>query len=909
MPPKEKMTEPEKRVLRDWIASGAGWGTDPIVSTRLTTSKRAGEDWWSLQPVQRPNVPVPQDKHWPLSPVDAFILSKLEAEGLRPTAPADRRTLIRRLSYDLLGLPPAPEEVASFLADQAPNAYETLVDRMLASPSYGVRWARWWLDLARYGESNGFEYDEFRPNAWRYRDWVVQAWNSGQPYDEFVRWQLAGDLLEPGNAKAFEATGFLVAGAYDTAGQNQQSLAMRAVVRADELEDVIGTTSQTFLGLTVNCARCHDHKFDPIRQEEYYRLASALEGVRHGERDLTAVAPELKELRQQAASLQARLKEIEDPVREQLLGRRQASSKSDAPPAPLISFDFDRGDDGVRAQPKIHLHGGAEWTAAGLGLDGITGYAETAPLRKELSAKTIEAWVRLSRLEQAGGGLISIQSGNGGQFDALVYGERESAQWMAGSEGFARYQSVHGGTESDAIDRPVHLAATYAADGSIRLYRDGRPYGNPYRASGPVTFPAGETTVLFGLRHAPAGGNRMLAGTIVRARVYDRALNPAEVEASARSFGDYVDPSDMEAAIPAEHKVERTALLKDLAEIRTRLAATVHRAYAVTPREAGITRVHLRGNPGQPGATVAAGGVAAIRGVTADFGLKPDAPEASRRLGLARWITDRKNPLFARVLVNRLWQAHFGTGLVENSSDLGFSGGHPSHPELLDWLASEAAANGWNLKRLQRLIVTSAVYRQGSASDRVARAKDTSNRWLWRKSPVRLEAEMVRDAMLSVSGSLNKQLDGPSFRDYDLVQSPGTPAVLYVPADPGRPELARRSLYRAWARGGRSAFLDVFDCPDPSTTTPRRAVTTTPLQALSLMNSKLVLHLSDVMALRLERDAGKNAGRQVERAYWLAFGRGPSEREQAEASAVVKQFGAAVLVRAIFNSSEFLHLD
>ncbi|MBL7650134.1 MAG: DUF1549 domain-containing protein, partial [Candidatus Hydrogenedentes bacterium] len=260
MPPKSPLSAAEKEMLGDWIASGADWGRESIDRFRYTSDVRAGYDWWSLQPVVRAPAPAVKDAKWPRNPVDAFVLAKLEAEGLAPSPEADRRTLLRRLAFDLTGLPPTPEEVAAFVADADPQAYEKQVDRLLASPDYGVRWARHWLDIVRFGESNGFEYDEPRRNAWPYRDWVITALNRDLPFDEFARQQLAGDVLAPDDAEAIKATGFLVAGAYDTAGQNQQSDAMKAVVRQDELEDIVGTTCQTFLALTANCARCHDHK-------------------------------------------------------------------------------------------------------------------------------------------------------------------------------------------------------------------------------------------------------------------------------------------------------------------------------------------------------------------------------------------------------------------------------------------------------------------------------------------------------------------------------------------------------------------------------------------------------------------------------------------------------------------------
>jgi hypothetical protein len=908
MPPKHHLPDAEKAAIKRWIADGAAWGTDPIDPYRLTTTRRAGRDWWSLQPLSRIEHAKASTDLRSRSPIDRFVLAKLEAVGLAPAPEADRRTLIRRLSLDLIGLPPTPDEVDAFLADRSPVAYERLVDRYLDSPQYGVRWARWWLDLARYGESNGFEYDEFRPSSWRYRDWVVDSMNRDRPYDEFVRLQLAGDVLRPDDPSAIEATGFLVAGAYDTPGQNQLSAAMKAVVRGDELEDMIGTVGQTFLGLTVNCARCHDHKFDPIRQVEYYRIASALGGVRHGERDLSDISPGAIRLKAKIARLEAKIGALEAPTRARLLADRKASTTAPAP-RPIAGWDFDRGPEDRFGAHPVSLQGGASLSATGLHLDGKTAYAASRPLSRDLKAKTIEAWILLDNLDQRGGGAVSIQVPDRGVFDAIVFGEQEPGRWMAGSENFVRTRGVSGDAETEANRRPVHVAISYAEDGTIRIFRDGRPYGSAYKSKGPVVMPAGATRIVFGQRHEPVGGNRMLAGTIVRARVYDRALAPEEISASARTFGDYVDPTALAAALPAGARAERDRLRGEIDASRAAMNADRHKAYAVAPRPAGVTRLQFRGNPSQEREVVPPGGVAAVTGLDADFHVAPDAPEADRRKRLADWIADPRNPLFARVIANRLWQAHFGSGLVETPSDFGFNGGTPSHPELLDWLASEMFARGWSLKAMHRLIVTSATYRQSSRTDPAAMKTDAGDRLLWRKAPARLEAEMVRDAMLAVSGRLDPTLGGPSFRDREVTRIPGTPAVLYTSVDPSKPGLNRRTLYRAWARGGRNTFLDAFDCPDPSTTAPRRAVTTTPLQALALMNNALVLHLSDAFAGRLKREAGDDPGRQVELAYRLAFGRAPETEERSHAVRVVREFGASTLARALFNSNEFLYVD
>jgi hypothetical protein len=396
MPPKKPLPAPEKRLLKTWIASGAAWGTDPIDPFQTTTGKRAGYDWWALQPVKKPRPPSVNKLGWARNPIDPFVLHKLEARGLRSSRPADRRTLLRRLSFDLLGLPPSPEDVAAFVNDNSPDAYEKWVNRYLNSPQYGVRWARHWLDIVRFGESNGFEYDEFRPDAWPYRDWVVNALNRDMPYDEFVRLQLAGDVLRPNDAEATKATGFLVAGAYDTAGQVQQSLAMRRVVRQDELEDITGTVGQTFLGLTVNCARCHDHKFDPVRQVEYYRLTAALDGVRHGVRDLPPPAGVVAAARQRLARWQKELTLLEQPVRAKLAAERKAHPKP--APRPIARWDFRKNLQDEIGTLHGTIHGQARLVRGGLHVDGKTGYVVTAPLRCDLKAKTLEAWVTLDNL-------------------------------------------------------------------------------------------------------------------------------------------------------------------------------------------------------------------------------------------------------------------------------------------------------------------------------------------------------------------------------------------------------------------------------------------------------------------------------------------------------------------------------
>lgn len=672
MPPKTPLAAAEREQLKQWIAAGAPWGADPIDRFQFTSDSRAGYDWWALQPLTGRELPEVTDKHWPRSPLDYFVLARLEAQGLQPAPPAERRVWLRRVTHDLLGLPPTPDELARFLADDSPQAFERVVDRLLESPHYGERWARHWLDIVRFAESDGFERDQLRENAFRYRDWVIQAFNDDLPYDEFVRLQIAGDVLLPDDPGAVIATGYLVCGPRDRVGETQQSLAMRAVVEQDALEDIVGATAQTFLGLTVHCARCHDHKFDPVSQVEYYQLASVLRGVKHGDRDSQSSAAGKKHARQ----------------------------------------------------------------------------------------------LELLKLER------------------------------------------------------THLEQKLAA------------------------------------------------------------LSADEQEQRA----------ELELAL-SQGKVRQDLL-------------SAGKTYAVVPQQPAVSHVLARGNPSQPGAVAIPGALAACGGVTR-FGLEADAPEAKRRVALAYWLTDPANPLPARVIVNRIWHYHFGLGIVDTPNDLGFNGSRPSHPQLLDRLARELIAGQWSLKQLHRTIVLSATYRQSSRMLAQGSKLDADNRLLWRKTPLRLEAEDLRDSMLAVAGTLNPQMGGPGYLEFKIRISNST---FYDPIETVGREFQRRSIYRTWLRSGTNRFLDVFDCPDPSTVTPKRAVTTTPLQALALLNNAFVLRVAQDFAARLERSSDQ-LDRRIETAHALAFSRPARNDELALGREFVKAHGSPAYCRVLFNSNEFLYVD
>jgi mono/diheme cytochrome c family protein len=912
MPPKHPLPDAERAALRAWIESGARWGTDPIDPFRYTTAARAGYDWWSLQPLKRPE--IPRASAWPAAPenpIDAFIFAGLEAQGLSPSPPAAPRVLVRRLYFDLVGLPPSPAEVEAFVAEHERDpdaAMRALADKLLESPHYGERWARHWLDIAHFGESDGYEYDKMRPHAWRYRDWVIDALNRDLPFDQFARLQIAGDLLAPDDPDATVATGFLVAGAYD--GLMPKADTMRLVMRQDELEDLVGLVSQTFLGLTVNCARCHDHKFDPVLQTDYYRLAAALGGVKRGNRDVSREPP--SELVASFDEQSAQLQSLVEPIKEAIIARRQAelAARTIKLPEPLASWEFGEGlEDGSGSLHASTIGGKARVENGSLVLDGKGSFAMTAAVDRPLGEKTLEAWVQLDSLDQRGGGVLGVQTLDGGVFDAIVFGEQEPRRWMAGSEFFRRTQSFAGGQpESEASKRFVHLAIVYRANGEILAYRDGLPHGKSYRSEKLTEFAAGNWQVVFGLRHAPAGGNKHLAGKIDRARLYDRALSAAEVAASAGTISTHVSDEDIDAELDEAGRRRRQQLSAEVRRLRDKIAAFRDRkAFAVTPQPAPVAHLLVRGNVTQPAEPIAAGGVLALAASQPDFGLPPDASEDQRRGKLAEWITRADNPLFARTIANRLWHYHFGRGLIETPNDLGFSGGKPTHPELLDWLAAELIARKWSLKEMHRLIVTSAAWQQSSQPRANCLAADADNRLVWRYSPRRLEAEAVRDAVLVVAGQFNPQRGGPSVQDFRPYEYKST--QYYEPLDPVGPEFNRRSIYRMWARGGKSPLLDTFDCPDPSTITPRRGATTTPLQALALMNNSFTLRMADHFAERLAAERPDSIEDQVARGFELAYGRAPQEEELSAAVGFVREHRLPALCRVLLNTNGFLYLE
>ncbi|MCU0704602.1 MAG: DUF1553 domain-containing protein [Fimbriiglobus sp.] len=836
MPPKKPLSADEKATLKAWIAGGAKWGTDPIDPLAYTSKTRAGRDWWALTPVKRPTVPGSELKVANRNPLDAFIVARLEKAGLNLSAPADRRTLLRRLKFDLLGLPPTPEEVDAFLQDTSPDAYEKRVDQYLASPQFGERWARHWLDAVRFAESHGFETNTVRANAWPYRDWVIRALNDDKPYDRFVFEQLAGDTVG-----ADAATGFLVAGPWDAVKSPDPVLT--ANQRADELHDVVSTIGSTFLGLTVGCARCHAHKFDPITELDYYRFKAAFAGVQHGERELKA--PNATDRVKTADALRAELTTVETELAK---------------------------------------------------LEPLADPAATEPRRAAVSPKgNVERFnpVTAKFVRMVIFATNSVEPCLD-EFEVLTTGEKPTNLALTSTGAKATSAGDYPGSD---IHRLEHL-------------NDGR-YGN---GRSWISNTAGRGRVTIELATA-ATIDRVQWGRDREGKFTDRLATRYRIDVSLDGKAwQVVASSDDRAAADATpnpphglgkaERAEWDTLTKRANELRAKLTRLEKGSTAYVGRFTAPEVVHRlhRGDPMEKREAVSPG---VLSEVSPKLVISEKATDAERRVAVAKWLTDPANPLTARVIVNRVWQHHFGTGMVVTPGDFGFNGSRPSHPELLDWLAAELMANKWSLKRLHRLIVTSTTYRQSSTSHSDGLTKDASSLLLWRFPPRRLEAEVIRDSVLAVSGKLDLTAGGPGF---DLFEANTNYVKVYTPKKEFGPAEFRRMIYQQKPRMQLDDTFGGFDCPDAGQVTARRNSSTTPLQALNLLNSPFLTRQADFFAERLRGEA-KGPERQVRLAFRLAFQREPSDNEQLAAVKLAADHGLNAVCRALLNANEFLYVD
>ncbi len=843
MPEGNPLSKEQIAAFKKWIDAGAKYDKEP-----LQPAGRAGPDWWSLQKLVRPTPPPVKNEKWVRTPIDRFVLARLEEKGLEPAPEADRLTLLRRVTFDLTGLPPTPDEVDAFLQDSSANALEKKVDQLLASPRYGERWGRHWLDVVRFAESYGYETNTLRPNAWPYRDYVIRAFNEDTPFPRFVLEQLAGDTIKAADPLTQAASGFLVGGGHDTVGNATPEGS--AQQRMDDLDDMLSATASTFVAMTVNCARCHDHKFDPISQKDYYRLQAVFAGVRHPEPGQDRVIPtvltlaqqrEIDTLRAEFAKVEVQLDEFEPLFQAKAENRRRPVNprrnvERFAPiEAKYVRFTVAATND--KAEPCI---------------DEMEIYAAGEPtINVALATGGAKATASSEYPNSAFHKIAHINDGK--------YGNGRSWISNEGSRGWVQIELP----KAQKIDRIVW----------------GRDREGQFADRLPVAY---------------------------RIEVGVEPDQWQEVASSSdrQPFQSGKEPSST-AGLSGQRLKDFEAIAEQRDKLQKQLTALAQPLRVYLPVFGRPEPTHLlrRGDPMAKGDEVRPGALSVVKPA---LELASDVPEKERRIALARWIADADNPLPARVMVNRVWHYHFGRGLVSNPSDFGFNGGRPTHPELLDWLAAEYQANGWRLKPLHRLIVLSAAYCQGDRLDPKAQAVDKENTLLWRRAPHRLEAEAVRDSLLAISGKLDLQMGGPG---YEIWEKNTNYVTVFKPKAELGPDTFRRMVYQFKPRSQQDPVFGTFDCPDAALARPKRTTSTTVLQALNLYNSRFVQAQAGSFADRVRHEAGDDTDKQVTLAFRLAFGREPTAKEREGALPLMRDHGLPALCRALFNANEFLYVD
>lgn len=862
MPPagdgRRRLQTDEVETLRKWIAEGAQWGSQ-------ATATQEASNHWSFQAL--PN-------EWSQHSIDGFIDQQLAQAGLQRTEDAPPHQLIRRLYWNLIGLPPTYTRVQQFVQswERDPDlAVAQLVDELLASPQYGERWARHWLDVVRFAESDGFEMNHPRPTAWHFRDYCVEAFNSDLPYDTFIRQQLAGDRWGEDRA-----TGFLVGGPWDRVKSPDPVLT--ANQRADELHDMVSVTGTAFLGLTVGCARCHSHKFDPITQIDYYRIKACLSGVQHGERPLqTTPSPQreaaIQKLQAELAGVTKTLRALEPLASLTPYGQASVTEVGEATRSFAVRAPVSHRENVDRFAPMGARYLRFEILATNSGEPCID---ELEILATDGTNVARTASVTSSG-DFANNAFHRLEHVHDGQ-----YGNERS--WISSTSGRGRLEFDFGQTrEIECVlwsrDRTLEPRYTdrVATRYTISVSTDGQQW----------------TSVADDVDRMPIG--------TPASQLAERAGASAQDEIAKRS------------------ELEQTQ--RDLTR---QLAAwtSAPKAYAGVLGAPEEVRRFQRGDPTQPREAIAPGSIEALVGFSLGFSLGADASDVERRVALADWIASPTHPLTARVMVNRLWHYHFGCGIVDTPSDFGAGGGRPSHPELLDFLARRLIDEGWSLKAIQRLICNSKTYRQASyarspEAARSAMQSDASNRWLWHYPPRRLEAEPLRDAILAMSGSLDLKMGGPGF---DLFVANDNYVRVFETKTQFTSADYRRMVYQTKPRVELDQLFGAFDCPDAGQIQPRRTVSTTPLQALNMLNSAFLIEQSERFAERLERETREGIGSDskdgndnkdsseeaIGLAFRIAFSREPTEEEVRLSRGLIREHGLAALCRGILNAHEFI---
>ena len=978
MPPRGKrLSAGEIGLLRAWIDQGAKM---PEQEGKRETVKL---DHWAFKPLAS-IAPEKKDGAWGKNPVDSFIHARLEERGIGPSPRADRSSLIRRLRLVMHGLPPSSEEIEAFVSDKRPDAWERLVDDALESNHYGERWARHWLDIIRFGETTGFETNRPRPTAWHYRDYVIRSFNEDKPYDEFVREQVAGDAL--GNGLA---TGFLVAGPHDIVKSPDINLTL--MQRQDELADLINVTGTTFLGLTLGCARCHNHKFDPVSQRDYYSIQATFAGVQHAERLIKTERKDPSSVDLEISRLKAKLGKFIQPTSDKLLmlgeteglnelGRGTIHLQPSGNPSPgglYTRWENQPGKDFAAWQPLLK---GAYriWISWGSGSASHCGNAQYLIDRdgnpETRDDQRVIATVDQRKLSGADGGIPKKELWSG-LLDAGAHQlEPASAVLLrGGSMGTAitagrvvfQLPGQNGDSEPlPAIGPPVNarrnidtfgpvkarfirftIEATnrsqpcldeleiFSGDRNLALaslgvrsssssslpgyaihklehINDGK-YGNSHSW---ISNETGKGWVQLELP-SPALINRVEWGRDREGRFSDRVAIRYRIEVGLEesdlqlvaSSGDRAGSEARKIPSPrfAFHKKSGEKVIASLKQAiarRRQLAAGKPvKAYVGTFAQPGPTYRLYRGDPLQKREEMRPGAVEVLSG----FQMPKNAPEQQRRLAFARWLSARKNPLTARVMVNRIWMHHFGAGIVTTPNDFGRNGARPSHPLLLDWLATELMENNWSLKHIHRLLLLSSTFQQDNRPRKEGLKLDSASALLWRFPPRRMEAEAIRDSLLQASGVLDLTMGGPGFNGFKVVPEN---VNHFFPKEKYGPEDYRRMIYMIKVRQEHESVFGAFDCPDASQVISKRSRSTTPIQALNLFNSTFVLQVAGLLQKRLEQEAGPENTDRIRLAFELCFGRKPEPGETKESQKLVSEHGLQALCRALFNSNEFVFI-
>ena len=877
MPPEEPLAVEEIEVLHRWIESGAYFPEQPIDPLAYSSAKRAGYDWWSLQPLQtlKENKDTPgTPPRWRVNQIDREIHRQLQKANLSPAPPADPATLLRRATYDLTGMPPTPEQRNDFLTacreetgredTVGEQTYSQLIDKLLASPRYGERWGRHWLDVVRFSESRGFERNQIINNVWPFRDYVIRSLNENKPFDQLGREHLSGDMLGPGNPDVEIGTAFLACGPYDDV--SNQDPVRAAQIRADEIDEIIRTTGESFLGLTIGCGRCHDHKFDPISQKDYYQLYSIFSGIRHGSRLVgplgkrKAYAKHKESLGKQKSELVERKNAIEaHSIARGEKRLEEYEHKWNRPPAsPQGNQEIFPPVDARFVRLVIESKQGNPRTGNGCMLQEFEIWTTGENPRNV--ALAINGGKALGKARQA-------RDFSGAYGPQLAIDGSYSARWI----GYGNTLTVELG-DKERIDRVAFATDRTGADG--QRGRDTAPC--EYRIEVSLD---GENW-----HQVTSSHDRQPVNAKHREMRFIRSESTEEENKQRNSLYQQIGAIDRELGQPAPFPRWWVGNLVD-------------------PPEAQY--VFLRGDPQKTGVQVRPASPRFLQSGLDSFTLSAQAPESERRVALAEWVFAPNNPLTPRVLANRLWQYHFGKGLVATPNDFGFMGATPTHPGLLDYLAGRLHEEEWRLKPIHREIMLSQTYRQSGDANPDALTQDADCRLLWRFPPRRLSSEEIRDTLLVLANVLHLKVGGPGFRLYDYLSDN---VSTYIPLDQHDKSTYRRAVYHQNVRAMEVDLMSDFDAPECAFSTPRRDNTTTPLQALSLWNHSFTLDMADYFADRL-RSEGDNLPAQVDRAFMLAFNRHAEKEESQAAERLIAEHGLPAFCRALLNTNELIYLD